>query len=195
MDVVIREAVPEDSARLAGLMNLAGEGIPAYLWGEMASPGEDVMAFGARRVAGTEGGFSYTNAHVATIDGMIAGMLLGYSLPDPYELGSLQDIPAVVRPLVQLESLAPGSWYINAIATEAAYRGQGVAGRLMRLAGQLARESGAQTLSLIVAEANVPACRLYAKLGYEIRAREEIVPFPGCPHTGDWVLMVRSAES
>lgn len=192
--LAIRKAAPDDSAVLVGLMNIAGEGIPAWLWSKMAEPGEDVMAFGARRVARREGGFSHVNAHVATVQGAIAGMLLGYRLPDPYEAGPMDDLPAVVQPLIELESLVPGSWYINAIATTAAWRGQGVGSRLMTLAQQLARDSGAAELSLIVAEENTRAQALYQRLGYRTLARRMIVPFPGCPHAGYWALMTRSVD-
>ncbi|WP_232209240.1 GNAT family N-acetyltransferase [Alkalilimnicola ehrlichii MLHE-1] len=191
MDLSVRNAKAEDAPKLAELMNLAGEGIPAYLWGRMAGPGEDALAFGARRVARTEGGFSYTNTYVAEYDGAMAGMLLGYRLPDPYEAGPLDEIPVVVRPLIELEALVPGSWYINAVATDTAYRGQGVGRRLMDWAEHLAAASGAGVLSLIVAEENARARRLYEKLGYQAIARRQIVPFPRCAHTGDWVLMTK----
>lgn len=192
MKTTIRKAKVEDAPKLAELMNLAGEGIPAYLWERMADPGEGIMAFGARRVAGTESGFSYTNAHVAVCNGAIAGMLLGYRLPDPYETGPLDEIPAVVRSLVEMEALVPGSWYVNAVATDSAYRGQGVGRMLMEKAEQLAAESRATTMSLIVAEQNAAAHRLYEMLGYQVAARRPIVQFPNCPHTGDWILMTKA---
>src|SRR5699024_9871402 len=113
MNIEIRKAKPEDSLILAELMNIAGDGIPAYLWAGLAEPGENVMDFGARRVARAEGGFSYSNVHVAVVSGTVAGMLLGYRLPDTHEAGQLERSPAVVRPLLALEALAPGSWYVN----------------------------------------------------------------------------------
>lgn len=189
MKLTIRKANVEDSPKLAELMNLAGEGIPAYLWERMAEPPEDPMAFGARRVARREGGFSYTNAYIAAFGDAIAGMLLGYQLPDPYDAGPLEEIPKVVRPLVELESLVPGTWYVNAVATDAAYRGRGVGRKLMEQAEQLALRAGAEALSLIVAEENAPARRLYEKLDYQSIAWRPIVPYPRCPHTGTWVLM------
>lgn len=194
MKTTIRKARREDAPTLAELMNLAGEGIPAYLWERMADPGEDGMTFGARRVAGTESGFSYTNVHVAVCDGTIAGMLLGYRLDDPYETGPMDEIPAVVRPLVELEALVPGSWYVNAVATDSACRGQGVGCKLMEKAEQLANVCHSKTLSLIVAEQNAVARQLYEKLGYQAHARRPIVPFPGCPHGGDWLLMKKALE-
>ncbi|MGQ4877240.1 GNAT family N-acetyltransferase [Billgrantia sp. LNSP4103-1] len=189
MKTTIRKARTGDAPKLAELMNMAGEGIPAYLWERLAEPGEDVMSYGAQRVARAEGGFSYTNAYVAACEGAIAGMLLGYRLDDPYETGPMEEIPAVVRPLVELEALAPGSWYVNAVATEPAYRGQGIGRLLMEKAEQLAEDTHSKTLSLIVAEENVAARQLYEKLGYRIQARRPIVSYPHCPHTGDWILM------
>ncbi|MBW6392061.1 GNAT family N-acetyltransferase [Billgrantia antri] len=194
MKATIRKAKIEDAPKLAGLMNMAGEGIPAYLWEQMAEPGEDVMAFGARRVAGSESGFSYTNAHVAVCDGAIAGILLGYRLPDPYDTGPLDEIPDIVRPLVEMEALVPGSWYVNAVAVDSAYHGQGVGHMLMVRAEQLADETHSKTLSLIVAEQNAAARRLYEKLDYQDHARRPIVQFPGCPHTGDWILMTKEIK-
>ena len=60
----IEDASIDQAADLAHLINLAGEGIPHYLWSDMAEEGEDPMAVGARRAAREEGGFSYRNARV-----------------------------------------------------------------------------------------------------------------------------------
>lgn len=108
-DLALRAATPNDGPVLAGLMNAAGEGIPAWLWSRNAAPGEDAMEYGARRVATDEGAFSYTNTLVIESGGVIAGMLLGYRLPDPYPDDALDDCPAVVRPLIELESQVPGA--------------------------------------------------------------------------------------
>ncbi len=188
----IRPARPADAPVLAGLMNAAGEGLPAWLWSRMAEPGEDAMAFGSRRVAGEDSGFSYRNAHVAEINGTVAGMLLGYRLDDPYDPGDLEELPAVIRPLIELEALAPGSWYVNAIATLPEVRGRGIGSRLMGLAERLCLDSGAEDLSLIVARANTGAVRLYERLGFCTVATRPLVSFPGCEHSGDWVLMTRT---
>ncbi|MEX0607632.1 MAG: GNAT family N-acetyltransferase [Halofilum sp. (in: g-proteobacteria)] len=44
-------------------------------------------------------------------------------------------------------------------------------------------------MSLIVAEQNSPARRLYERLGYRDAARRARMFFPGFPHEGDWLLM------
>jgi hypothetical protein len=46
---VIRPARREDAAALAELVNMAGEGMPLYLWGAMAERDEDPWSVGRRR--------------------------------------------------------------------------------------------------------------------------------------------------
>ena len=188
----IRSAGQDDAPALARLINLAGEGIPLWLWRHNAASDEAAFAIGAQRAARDSGGFSYTNAHVAEVDGQVAAMLLGYRLPDPYDTGDINEAPDVVRPLIELESQAPGSWYLNAIATFENYRGRRVGSRLMSLAGDLAQQSGASTISLIVARENEGAFRLYQRQGYKAGERRPVIPFPGCTFSGDWILMTRS---
>lgn len=192
--VSIRKAAREDSPALARLMNAAGEGIPAYLWSRLAGPGEEPMSIGTQRVARAEGSFSFSHAYVADVHGIVAGMLLSYRLPDPYDPGSPDSFPDVVRPLLELEALVAGAWYVNAVACSPAFRGQGIGGRLMKLAETLAKAAGADRVALIVAEENAGAKRLYQRLGYATVSRRAILPFPGCPHGGDWLLMQRELE-
>ena len=117
-------------------------------------------------------------------------MLLSYRLPDPYEAGDLDSLSAVIRPLVELEALAPGSWYLNAIATYQQFRGRGVGSALMADSEEPARAAGARQMSLIVASENLGAHALYRKLGYREIASRPLVVFPGGPEGGEWLLMV-----
>jgi ribosomal protein S18 acetylase RimI-like enzyme len=189
----IRKARPDDAPALARLIDIAGEGIPSWLWSRSAEPGQSAEQVGCERAARAEGGFSYRNARVCVdTTGHIVGMLLSYRQPDPYELPDLAELPAVVRPLVELEAAAPGTWYVNALATFPESRGLGAGTRLMGLAESMAREAGVPGLSLIVAEENAGAKRLYERLGYRVEARAPIVPWPGAAHGGDWLLMVRA---
>lgn len=188
-DTLIRPARKKDAPVLAKLINIAGEGIPLWLWQQSTGSEEDALSLGAERAARDTGGFSYTNAYVAELESGPAAMLLGYRLPDPYDTGDLDEVPAVVRPLIELESLAPGSWYVNAIATFDSARGRGLGSRLLELTHALAGDTGASTLSLIVAGENQGAFRLYRREGYKPVATRPVVPFPGCHFGGDWILM------
>lgn len=193
--VSLRAARPADAPLLAQLIDLAGEGIPAWLWRQQAFEGESALAVGERRAAREEGGFSYRNAWVLEHEARSAGMLLGYPQPDPCVTGSLDELPSVVRPLVELEALAPGSWYVNAVAVLPEHRGKGFGSALMQHAATLAHRAGCRELSLIVAGGNVGAVRLYRGLGYREVATRPVVRFEGFPHGGDWLLMTRLLDA
>jgi len=188
----IIDASKENSKDLAFLLNLAGEGIPAYLWEAMAEGGESPFEVGARRAAREDGSFSYTNARICVENEKLLGMIVSYRQPDPYELGELSEYPEILRPLVELEARAPGSWYINAIATYAEYRGRGVARMLLDDADTRARAKDCRLMSLIVASENLGAKKLYEYLGFNTVASLPVIPFPGCLHGGEWLLMVKS---
>ncbi|MEO8243931.1 MAG: GNAT family N-acetyltransferase [bacterium] len=57
---------------------------------------------------------------------------------------------------------------LHALEISAAHRRQGSAQNLMRAAAVWARQNGADTLALVVTEANAPARRLYASLGMQV---------------------------
>jgi ribosomal protein S18 acetylase RimI-like enzyme len=190
----IRDATKRDANNLAYLINLAGEGLPEYQWRQMAEEGQDPLAFGALRAMREDGLFSYHHARIVEIDGQIAGMLLSYPLPDPYDIGELDSYPDVIRPLVELEAEVPGSWYVNAIATYEQFRGRGVASALMSECDGLARAARATKLSLIVASENEGAHALYIKLGYQEVASRPLSAFPGGPDGGEWLLMVKNLD-
>ena len=191
--MLIRNATPRDAEDMARLIGLAGEGLPRYMWEQMRSDEQTPLQFGALRAARDEGSFSYRNAAVAEWEGSVAGMVLGYPLPDPYELGDLDEYPEIVRPLVQLEAEAPGSWYVNALATYEEYRGRGIASALLQYCETRAAETDASGLSLIVAGENERARRLYERSGYRVAGSRPVVPYPGGLRSGEWLLMLKQA--
>lgn len=188
---IFRPATKADASALTVLVDIAGEGLPAHLWSTLKAPGQSILEVGRDRAARETGGFSYRNTVVAEVDGEVAACLVGYRLDDPYDLCGLEELPPLVRPLVLLESKAPGSWYVNVLATFPEFRRKGIGMALLGVAERRAREQGAPALSVIVAAENEPAARLYAAAGYEVLAAAPIFAFPGCPHGGDWVMMVK----
>ena len=151
---------------MAELVNCAGEGLPLYLWGNMAEPGESAWEVGRRRAQREAGSFSYRNAVVVEADGRVVAALVGYPLPDAPEPIDYDRMPALFVPLQELENLAPRTWYVNVLATYAAYRGRGYGTRLLGIADQLAAATGRTGLSIIVSDANAGARRLYERCGY-----------------------------
>ena len=192
--VKIRDAAREDCAELAQLINFAGEGLPLYLWQQMAGPGEDPWQIGRERAARETGSFSYRNAVVAEVDGNIVGALVGYPVPDEPEAIDTESTPSMFVPLLELENLAAGTWYVNAVAAFPQARGLGVGSKLMQWAELRASEFRLRGVSLIVSDANRGAQRLYERLGYEEAASRPMVREQWRNDGSNWVLMIKDVE-
>ena len=69
-NIEIRRARLGDADILLPLMNRAGEGIPEFIWGQMAAPGQDPWDIGRARFESDDAGISYrdTNRYVITFD-------------------------------------------------------------------------------------------------------------------------------
>jgi ribosomal protein S18 acetylase RimI-like enzyme len=168
---------------------MAGEGLASHFWAGMAEPGETPLAAGMRRAAGGEGVLSWRNAVVAEIGDRVVGGLVAYRIgAEPRPLDTL---PAVFRPLQALENQAPGTHYVNVLATYPEFRRRGVASRLLAEAER--QGLGARGLSLIVADRNLAARRLYEAWGFAESARAEMVKAGWRGRGREWVLMVKPA--
>lgn len=190
-----RRARPEDAPVLAEFINFAGEGLPLYLWTKMARPGETPWDVGRMRARREEGGFSYRNALVMECGGEVVAGLVGYLLPDRPEAPEAPDydtLPAMFVPAQELENLAPGTWYLNALATCPEFRGRGYGARLLALAERLAKDQGAKGVSIIVSDANSGARRLYRRCGYRETAKRPMVKEEWENPGEDWLLLVKS---
>ena len=186
----LRIAREEDAPVLAELVNHAGEGMPEYLWSTMAGPGEDPWEIGRQRQAK-----KVADGQIYVVDegkGAIAG-LTGYAIPaNPEPIPD--DMPAMFRPLQELENLAPATWYVNVLAAIPAERGKGHGTRLLGLAEELASDAGLSGLSLIVAGNNDGARRLYERSGYRELARRLNVPEGWDTDIAEWVLLVKAFD-
>jgi ribosomal protein S18 acetylase RimI-like enzyme len=189
--IEIRPARKADAAAMAVLVDIAGHGMPAYMWAQIKAPGQSVLEIGRARALRDTGSFSWRNAFVAESDGEVAALLVDYLIDDPYVIGDLSQMPEFIHPLVRLEAQAPGTWYVNVLATFPEFRGKGLGAKLLALSEIRGNEHGSRKMSIIVAGENPDAMRLYGRTGYVEVAREAVVEFPGCPHGGDWVLMTK----
>jgi ribosomal protein S18 acetylase RimI-like enzyme len=186
-----RQAVRDDAAVLAELVNYAGEGLPVYLWGKMADPGEDAWSIGRARAVRDEGSFSYRNAvMIETEDGEVGGALIGYEVAEKASPVP-DDMPAMFRPMQELENLAPGTWYVNVLAVQPPFRGKGYGTRLLGLADLMGPATGRHGMSVIVSDANLGARALYERCGYAETAQRAMVKEDWVNDGQNWVLLTK----
>lgn len=190
-NMLIREANALDAPHLVRFINMAADDLPLHFWQKSVAPDGDPWAYGAERAARQTGNFSYKNAWLAEVDGAVAACLLGYraeETPAPID----PETPAIFIPLLELESLAPGSWYLNVLATYAPFRGRGLGSLLLAHAEAVARNMGCRTISLIAADTHLEARRLYSAKGYGEIARRPVVKGDWGVDAAEWILLTKS---
>jgi ribosomal protein S18 acetylase RimI-like enzyme len=193
LPIQIRRATLSDARSLAELIEIAGDGIPTYLWSRMAKPGETPLDVGEQRVRREEGGFSYRHATVAEMAGEVVGMILAYRLPDvsDEDRGALAELPEFLRPFVELEFEVPGSFYINALAVRAPYRSHGIGARLLRKVEGQAIEAGCHRMSVQHFLRNPRAGAFYRRHGFRLAGERVLIPHPARPYEDRSILLVR----
>ncbi|MBL8906227.1 MAG: GNAT family N-acetyltransferase [Rhizobiales bacterium] len=186
----LRPATRKDAVDLAILMDMASRGLVNWVWSTMAEPGQSALEVGRDRILNRADLPShFSRWRVAEHDGATAGGYAGYVVPDPYDPGDVSELPDVYGPLLELEALAAGSWFLMAIGVYPEFRREGLGSMLLESAIGEAREAGVERISLTVSTANDDALRLYQRNGFREIARRGIIVFPSSGEFGDWVLL------
>lgn len=190
-DIELRQATSEDGLALAQLIDIAGEGVPTWLWQRACADSQRPIDIGIERARRREGGFSYTNATLAVSGDTICGMVLAYPITEmPGD--DIDGLPAPIRPFVDLEKHAVGSWYINALAVFPAYQGLGIGTRLLAHAEKTACDGGYHEMTIQVYEQNYGAVRLYKSFGCSEKTTSPVIEHPRQPYyTGDVLLLTK----
>jgi ribosomal protein S18 acetylase RimI-like enzyme len=189
-DLQFRQARESDALDLACLIDSASRGVALWLWSTLRDPGQSAIEVGRHRIRTLTVSPHYYRAFtVAEIDGAVAGALTGRLLPIPYERGDFADLPDAYAPVLELEAVAAGSWYLNVISVYPEFRGRGLGSMLLGKAEEFARLAKAPRMSLIVEEANTGALKLYLRHGFAEWTRRPYLPFPGSMDEGDWLLL------
>jgi len=186
----IRKARASDAPHLVRFINMAADDLPLHFWRKTVGPEGDPWALGEERAVRETGNFSYSNAWLAEVDGAVGACLLGYAAED--EPGPIDpDTPPIFVPLLELEALAPGSWYLNVLATYEAFRGKGLGSALLAHAEEIAVAAGHDTLSLIAEDTHQDALRLYVAKGFQEIARRPVVKGGWIVGASEWILLTK----
>ncbi|MEF3304989.1 GNAT family N-acetyltransferase [Paenibacillus sp. GYB003] len=165
---MIRPAIPEDAGEAIPLLFSAVGDIAYSLAG--TNDREEAMRIltGFFRQRGNR--ISFENVVVSERDGQIAGIVVAYDGGRADEL----DAPLVThaRALTGRDDYTiaketrPGEYYLDSIAVNDAFQGQGIGKSLMRAFEEKGGAEGHSRLALIVEEDNDRAYALYRKMGY-----------------------------
>jgi ribosomal protein S18 acetylase RimI-like enzyme len=188
--MLIRDAQASDADDLVRFINMAADDLPLHFWKKSVGPGGDPMALGRERAARETGNFSFRNAWLAEVEGEVAACLLGYPAamePEPIE----PDTPPLFVPLLELEAMAPGAWYLNVLATYPQHRGRGLGSALIAKAEEIARAAGHSKISLIAEDTHQDALRLYRAKGFAEIARRPVVKEDWPVDASEWILFVK----
>jgi ribosomal protein S18 acetylase RimI-like enzyme len=179
MRIVLRAATMADADALIGFFDIASFGFVEHIFRKLSDPGADLANVLRARLADPASHLHVGKARLAEIDGVVVGLLSGEVIEDPPPpLES--DFPAMLRPIMELEHLAPGTFNIGFLAVLPEARGQGVADC-----------APAKGMSLSVHDQNAAARRLYEGFGFRETARRPIVKEGWDIPARDWVLMIR----
>lgn len=190
--ITIRPATKADASEVALLVNIATHGGIGIGWrhDERAEGTYDPAEVGRLDMLDETSGLNWRNASMAESDGEIVGMLLGY--PEPDTMPDTPQMEAFLRPIIELEWLAGGKWFISMLAVHKPWRSKGIGRQLMSLAEQKRAETGRRGLALIVEDENTGARRLYERDGFLVAAARPMHRYPDGTRPGqDWLLMVK----
>lgn len=189
--MLIREARADDADHLVRFINMAADDLPLHFWKKTVGPDGDPIALGRERAARETGNFSFRNAWLAEVDGQVAACLLGYPAalePEPIA----PDTQPLFVPLIELENMAPGSWYLNVLATYPEHRGKGLGSALLAKAEEVTRALGRTTISLIAEDTHQDALRLYRAKGFIEVARRPVVKEDWHVDASEWILFTKA---
>ena len=189
--MLIQSAQTTQLEDIARLVNLAGFGLPKFLWGLQAGLGEDELDIGRRLLEREDSGFSYRNVRVCLEGDEILGMALAFRLPDQIDIERAKKAEPWLRPILMLEAEVLGSWYLHSMAAFPQYRGKGVGTALLADSEVHALRAGCELMSLVVESENHSARSLYEHHGFSERSGLPLVPWPDSDHEGEFILMTR----
>jgi ribosomal protein S18 acetylase RimI-like enzyme len=162
-----------DAADLLGpgaMLALAGVRVPPPAGWEVVMTGEGVQMTGDHlEVAADPEAVPLGRADVPEMLDLTARTKPGPFLPRTFELGVYLGIRRHGKLVAMAgERLHPEGWTeISAVCTDEAWRGHGLAGRLIRAVGAGIRARG--EIPFLHAVATNPAIRLYEELGFRLR--------------------------
>ena len=174
----LRPARAEDARALVPLIYGAGSAAFDYILAHGRHRAADFLQFA---LADGRGLIGWRNHHVAVLGGRVVGSAAFYSGVEvrALSIATLRQFFRFSPPWQALQAMHRAGllgdmqpvprldeWYIAHLSVDPAYRSRGIAAQLLEYGTQLARRYDKRSCVLDVADNNLPACQLYARLGF-----------------------------
>lgn len=189
----LRPARRNDAVELAVLMDIASQGLVSGIWRNLAgSEGSSAEVGRARIRNGVRLPSHFSSWTVAENAGEICGAYGGHVVPDPYSATDTTGLTDAYVPVLELEAMAKGCWFLMAIAVYAEFRRRGLGTALLSRAETEATGRGVSRMALTVSSSNDAARRLYDRAGFTEwarRRRQHDGSSPG--DTVEWILLAK----
>jgi ribosomal protein S18 acetylase RimI-like enzyme len=179
--IIFRAAKPtfDEGLVFARYLDEAAEGFFRLMLGRRA------MEIIATAFARTDHDLSFQNVTFAERDGVIVGMVSGYTAEQhrrssnrPLKQAAGRNnirfmvVSILCAPLLRIiNTIADGDFYLQAIAVDGALRGEGVGSSLLNFIEDRARNTGSARLALDVSAKNEGARKLYRQRGMIVESQ------------------------
>jgi ribosomal protein S18 acetylase RimI-like enzyme len=110
--------------------------------------------------------FCCRHALVLDVGGNVAGMQMGYRLPDADHAETMLRRCESLRPVNWLERRPPSTYYLNTLSLYPEHQKQGYGGLLLGAAEAQARRNSCACIILETARGNQGAARFYRRQGF-----------------------------
>jgi ribosomal protein S18 acetylase RimI-like enzyme len=189
--IVYRTGCRDDSLRIAELDYIASDGAIEYLFHDLVPEVTPVqIVFDSLKQDHYP--FSYRSTIVADQEQQV----IGFAMSFPAEHHLITDDMREFLPVDRLahfktffSTRVEGSFFLDALCVDEAYRNQGVGQQLLDLTKTKALKAGFNTLSLLAFADNLGALNFYKKSGFVIEKTVELKSHRLIPHEGGCLLM------
>ena len=166
MKIIVRSAVRDDAEIIAKAVEMAiGDEVALRNY-----CGDDYHTALTEVASRRDTQYSWQNALVAEVDGVVAGAVVGYDGAQLYALreGTFAVLCDYVgHTLSVVDETSAGEYYLDSVGVLPEFRGLGVGYALVKAFSDRAFATGHKCVGLIVDYENHNAEKLYAALGFE----------------------------
>ncbi|WP_290739985.1 GNAT family N-acetyltransferase [Amaricoccus sp.] len=194
VELTIRRAMPDDALSCAQLLLMAAHGMAEAVFSDLVPGLSTEQIIASHRIEPEGRPSSHTNWWVVEGDHSdIAGGMNAYALREVFRPSREEVLTderiRMLRPMIELNAEATGTFYINALAVFPEYRHAGFGRRLIALAVQGAREAGMAAVSLTTFEDDRRLVSYYRKIGFAAVASRPLQPHARLQAKGNVILM------